>query len=203
MKLSRQEKQRENKNLDSFLQFAPGFLKKLKKNAPDKMSDDERELFAVAFRFLEREIGNRAEKGRKKAAKDEEINNVIKSLNENKITVEEAIDTLQISQATLYRYWNKNNKPTDQYKLLPALTLDEIQIFRQLSDGGKTDKLTAAESDNLQNGLAIIAHHREVAEIRKENLNAGREKLEKTFSKVKSRSKAIKIIREEKAEPAD
>ena len=93
--------------LDLFLSFALAYIKKLEKGQLADLTDAKRESFAVAYQFLEREINNRGEKGRKKAADEEEIGKVVTALNEKTMAIEAATKKLGISQATLYRYWNK------------------------------------------------------------------------------------------------
>ncbi len=201
MKLSRTEKLTENSKLDQFLKFLPEYIENLKSGLQRDLTLSERESFRCAYEFLERDFGNRQEKGRKQTTTDVARAQVIAELNGNRITVKQALEQLNISSATLYRYWNKKNtaelktkKPAESKN--PAKS--KFLVLHKISENTTTEPILPKDLKLLSEALKVISDHRKLAKVRAKNLGEGREKLEEVYSTVKNKIKAVEKIRQEK-----
>lgn len=189
MRLNRKEKEIENKALDEFLAFAPAAVENADINQPLTLVSGERELFRVVYNFLERELRFRAEKGRHKKAKDDQIDDNIRLFKNNEKTLKDVLRDLKISRATFYRYLAASEDNSAEAEEKPVAKKNkEILIFSTLAEGYK-GRISAKQLDQLKQGIKIVEGNRAAAKKRAESLKIARSKLEiKRSRRKKSRA---------------
>lgn len=186
MKLSKEAKREENENLKRFVRSANAIVREAENSkSVGNLTADERALFGIAFGYLDRELDNRAQKGRRQKADAPEIRDNILLFKEGRKTLEEVLQALKISRATFYRYLEKAEKSeaeeTEKREALRTAK-DKIEIFRRIADTEKKIRLKATEIENLKNGLQIIKAAQSAWQNRQKAAAVGRDELSRVLA---------------------
>lgn len=198
MKLKRKEQQEERNKLKDFMNFADDLFEL--SGGKFSFDDEQREVLPYVARFLERELCNRLEKGRKKKSDEDERSEILQLYKDGEKTMAEVMSFLKISKATFFRYLKEDEqelqKKLEKYKKIAGIK-KMAAVFWRLSRNEQN--FTPEEEQMLVNGIEIIKEHLGAAESRSRASQEWREKLSDKLETDQNFKKELTKVRKENA----
>lgn len=179
MKISRKEKQTELKSLGEFKKIATEI--RFVGNKISWLKADWQKVLSDVHQFLERELTNRLEKGRKKKQTGETRMQKLQEYQNGKLSLADVMKELNISRATFFRYLDEAGQPDKEIERENQLAKikNDIEVF-QLLIRGQTN-FSSKQIEQFEQGKMIVFQHLETAVKRRKNLSEGREKFNEKF----------------------